>query len=160
MNNFFEALAGAPWWVYVLLVYLLFVGIEATKSRTLPIKKIVLLPALFTAWSLYGFYQSAQWKSPILALVWILFFAIGSFLGFKQVSTWQVTKNRQNGEITIPGNYSTLTLILLIFALKFFWGYFYAVHAEISFWISFANTLTTSLVTGLFVGRAIFFIKS
>ncbi len=160
MSNFFDALAGAPWWVYVLLIYLLFVGIQATKPRTLSIKQIVLLPAFFTIWSLYGFYQNTLGKFPSLAFVWLLFFTLGIFFGFKEVCTWHVIRNREKGEITIPGNYSTLSLILLIFALKFFWGYFYAVHTEISFWVSFTNTLTTSLLTGLFVGRAVFFIKS
>lgn len=160
MSNFWDAINGAPWWVWVLLVYVVIIGIKSTKPRTLPIKRVVLLPLLFVIWSLYSLYQKAVLGFPSLIPVWIVFLALGAYLGVKEVHAWRFSKDRGQGTITIPGNYSTLVLILLIFALKFFWGYFYATRPEIPYWIYFSDTLTSALVTGFFVGRAGFFYKS
>lgn len=160
MENFWKAISGAPWWVYVLFVYLLSVGIKSTKPRTVSIKRVVLLPLLFLALSFYGLYQKLLLGLPSLVFLWVVFLAIGTYFGIKEVRSWKISKNLSKGEITIPGNYSTLVLMLLIFILKFFWGYFYATCTEISYWIYFADTLTSALVTGFFVGRAGFFFKS
>lgn len=159
MENVWEAVSGAPWWVYVLFVYLVIIGIKATAPRTISIKKVVLLPVFFVGLSLYDLYTKWVFGFPSLILVWIVFLALGAYLGVREVRAWKIAKDHRKGEITIPGNYSTLVLILLIFVLKFFWGYFYATHTEISYWVYFADTLTSSLVTGFFIGRAGFFYR-
>jgi len=160
MENLWEIVSGAPWWVYVLFIYLVSIGIKSIKPRAVSIKRAVLLPLLFLAWSFYGLYQKLLLGFPSLILLWVVFLAIGTYLGVNEVHSWRISKNRHKGEITIPGNYSTLVLILLIFILKFFWGYFYATRTEISYWIYFGDTFTSALVTGFFVGRAGFFFKS
>ena len=160
MENLWEIVSGAPWWVYVLFIYLVSIGIKSTKSRTVSIQRVVLLPLLFVAWALYGLYGKLVLGFISLIPLWIVFLGLGAYLGGKEVHSWRISKDRHKGEITIPGNYSTLVLIVLIFVLKFFWGYFYATRTEISYWIYFADTLTSSLVTGFFVGRAGFFFKS
>ena len=160
MENFWGIISGAPWWVYVLFIYLLSIGIKSIRPRTISIKRVVLLPMLFVAWSFYDLYQKLLLGFPSLLPLWIVFLAIGAYLGVKEVHSWRISKDRHKGEITIPGNYSTLVLMLLIFVLKFFWGYFYSTRVEISYWIYFADILTSALVTGFFIGRAGFFFKS
>ena len=160
MEKFWEIISGAPWWVYVIFIYLVIIGIKSIKPRTSSIIRVVLLPLLFVALSLYGLYQEVSLGFVSLIFVWIVFVGLGAYLGVKEVHSWKISKDRRKGEITIPGNYSTLVLMLLIFGLKFFWGYFYATRTEITYWMYFADTLTSSLVTGFFVGRAGFFFKS
>ena len=160
MENFWKMIGGAPWWVYVLLIYLLSIGIKAIKARTISIKKVSLLPLFFLAWGLYGLYGKWMLGFGSLIPVWFIFLGLGAYLGWQEVHGWRISADHQKGEITIPGHYSTLVLIILIFSLKFFWGYVYAARTEISYWIYFSDTLTSSLVTGFFVGRASFFLKS
>src|ERR1700684_3755451 len=108
MENFWEIVSGAPWWVYVLFIYLVSIGIKSTKPRTISIKRVVLLPVLFLAWSFYSLYQKLLLGLPSLIYIWIVFLAIGTYLGVKEVHSWRISKNQDKGEITIPGNYSTL----------------------------------------------------
>ena len=35
-----ELLTHLPWWVYLLALYLLKIGLEATRSKVVPMKKI------------------------------------------------------------------------------------------------------------------------
>lgn len=160
MENFWEIITGAPWWVYALFVYLVILGLKARVPQTISVKRVVLLPVLFLAWSFYALYQKIVLGFPSLIPFWVVLLALGIYLGVKEVHSWHISANHNKGEITIPGNSSTLVLILLIFILKFFWGYFYATRTEISYWIYFADALTSALVTGFFVGRASFFFKS
>lgn len=160
MTNLWDIVSGAPWWVYVLFIYLVRIGIKSIKPRTVSIQRVALLPVVFIAWALYGLYDKLVLGLGSLIPVWIVFVGLGAYLGLKEVSSWRISKDRHKGEITIPGNYSTLVLVVLIFVLKFFWGYFYATRSEISYWIYFADTATSAVVTGFFVGRAWFFLKS
>jgi hypothetical protein len=111
------------------------------------------------AWSFFSLYTRLVLGYSSLSLVWIIFLSLGAYLGVMEVRNWKISKDRQKAELTIPGNYSTLVLILLIFILKFFYGYFYATHTAISYWIYFWDILTSSLVTGFFIGRAWVFFR-
>ena len=157
MEHFWNILTGAPWWVYLLLIYLVSLGIKSIKPRTISIKRLILFPLVFIAWSFYGLYEKLTLGFPWLALYWIVFLAVGTYFGIREVCHWHLKITHSKEEITIPGNYSTLILILLIFILKFSWGYFYATWETIPYWLYVADTTSSSLVTGFFVGRALFF---
>ncbi len=159
MENILEIISGAPWWVYVLLIYLISIGVRSTKTQTVSIQRVVLLPAFFVGWGLFNLYGKLTLGLVSLVPVWLVCLVLGSLLGLKEVHSWEIVKDPKKGEIRIPGNYSNLFLILIIFTLKFIWGYFYATRTSISYWIYFTDTCSSALVTGLFVGRAGFFVK-
>ena len=159
MENLWLILSGAPWWVYLLFVYLVTVGVKSIQPRTVPVKRVILLPLLFVTWSFYNLYTRLVLGHMSLLLLWVVFLSIGAYLGIREVRNWKISINRNQHALTIPGNYSTLILILLIFILKFVWGYIYATHEPVSYWIYFWDILTSSLVTGFFVGRAWFFFR-
>jgi hypothetical protein len=160
MENILEILSGAPWWVYVLFMYLVSIGFKSTKTHTVSIQKVVLLPTFFVCWGLFNLYNKLILGMLSLLSAWLVCLFIGSFFGVKEVHSWKILKDRNKGELTLPGNYSNLFLILTIFILKFIWGYFYATTTSISYWIYFTDTCTSALVTGFFVGRAGFFVKN
>jgi len=159
-HSFWDIVTGAPWWVYVLFFVLISQGMKATKPRTISIKRVVILPLLFLIWSIYGLFQKLQLGFFSLIPLWIVCIAIGTYLGIREVRSWKIKVDRKKEEITLPGNYSTLILILLIFIIKFFWGYIYATHTDIPYWIYFSDVLTGSIVTGFFVGRSTFFFNT
>lgn len=160
MANFWQIVTGAPWWVYVLFVYLLIIGIKSIKPRTVAIKKIVLIPFLFFAWSVYNLYAAAILGFPSLIAVWAVAIGLGTLLGIWEVRSWKIGVDRKKATITIPGNYSSLLLMILIFLLKFFWGTYYAIHPSVSYGIYFSDILSTSVLSGFFVGRASYFFKT
>jgi hypothetical protein len=135
------------------------IGVKSMQPRAVSIQRIVILPLFFLAMSLYGLYEKFILGFPSLIPFWMVFLAVGAYFGMREVRSWHLHVDRHKGLITIPGNYSTLVLIILIFVLKFFWGYFYAAHTEVSYKIYLADISTSSLVTGFFVGRAWFFSK-
>ena len=72
---------GAPWWVYVLFIYVVSIGIKSTKPRTVSIQKVLLIPLLFVVWALYGIYGKLVLGSASLIPLSIVFLALGAYLG-------------------------------------------------------------------------------
>ncbi|MBS0603715.1 MAG: hypothetical protein JSS60_01615 [Verrucomicrobia bacterium] len=158
MDNLWQAISGAPWWVYVLFFYLMSIGIQSMKARKVPIQRIVLMPLFFLGWACYDIYGKVSLGHASLVIWWVIFLAAGTFGGVKEVRSWRLGIDRSKATLTIPPNYSTIVLIVLIFVLKFFWGYYYATHSSVPYGIYLADTISSSIVTGFFVGRGGFFI--
>lgn len=154
-----DILSGAPWWVYVLFICLMFVGVEATKTRTVAVRRLVIFPLVFVIWSLFNLYHHVIVAGNALIVYWIVFLLVGTYCGKKEVQSWKLRIDRNKGQITIPGSYSTIVLILVIFVLRFVWGYYYATKPHPSHWIYVADTITSALFTGFFVGRSFVFLK-
>jgi len=154
MENLGSFIKEIPWWVYIVFIYLVNVGIRAMRPRTIPISKVILMPLFFVCWSFYGLYGKLLLGFFSLIPIWFICLSIGAYLGVKEVQSWRYQVNHRKGEITIPGNYSTLVLLLIIFGLKFFWSSLYATLEYIPTWIYFADIITGAIVTGFFVGRA------
>ena len=47
-----QTLIHTPWWVYLLLAYLIFIGIKARKPSTVSIYKLAILPVVFLSLSI------------------------------------------------------------------------------------------------------------
>jgi hypothetical protein len=160
MEQLWQIISGAPWWVYVLFVILVIIGIKATKPSTVAIQRLIVLPIVFIAWSLYNLYQNVSLGFPSLIVWWVLSLGFGIYLGYNAVNSWKIHSDRRKKTVTIPGNYSTLILVISIFVLSFFWGYFYATLESVPFWIYLADTISLTLIKGVFVGRGACFLKN
>jgi hypothetical protein len=159
MNTVWEILSGAPWWVYLLLILLVRLGIRSFKPRTIQLPRLILLPSIFFLWSIYRLYQNDVLVFPSLIVWWVLALAVGAYLGFKEVHAWKIHVDKAKKTLTIPGNYSTLILIVAVFILNFFWGTLYSIYPEMPYGIRFFDTVTTTICTGFFVGRGSLFLK-
>ena len=157
MDSLWQALTGAPWWVYVLFIYLMSIGIKSLKPRTIPFQRVVLFPLIFVTWSAYDLYTKVKLGHPTLIPWWLICLTFGAILGYIEVYKWHFEVDKKKQTITIPPNYSTIVLILLIFSINFFFGYYYATQTIVSYGMYFANIVIGSLVTGIFLGRGIVF---
>lgn len=52
MGIIWQTIIHTPWWLYLLLVYLIIVGVKASKSRIIPFWKIFVLPIIFLSISI------------------------------------------------------------------------------------------------------------
>ncbi len=159
MEDLWQILRGAPWWVYVLFIILVRMGLQSTKPRTITLQRLGLFPLVFIVWSILRLYQNNGFEFPSLIFWWVLSLGIGAYLGVKEVSSWKIHVDKEKKTITIPGNYSTIVFIFAIFILNFFWGYFYATLVNVPYWIRLIDTISTTICTGLFVGRGGLFLK-
>lgn len=130
--------------VMMLAAIIIFLIIPSLKSRELPLKRLIILPAVF----LY-FLQNTLTENFHLAwndypiLITGCLFGIGTGIMIRYSTPMQIDKQAQT--IRLPGTYLNVVVFILIFALHYFMGYTHAVHPE------FFNHSSMSLQVLLFL---------
>lgn len=151
--NLIDIIFDTPWWVWVLFVYLLIVGIKATKTQVIPLWRVALMPSVFLLWSLYSLlYRCAA--CPLFIAVWILGLIPGLAAGSifsSRIDHWVDSQKL----VHLQGTIVPLALSMIFFLLKYALGVMYALNPALSANVVMVkiDTLTSSLITGLFVGQ-------
>lgn len=153
MEELSKLIGGTPWWVFVIFLYLMMIGIKATQRRTLPVQQLFILPALFFAASVIWLYHRLHGHIAFFGF-WIGGIGIGSLIGYLIVRKWTVHADRAKQTLTIPGSYTILILVFCIFAVRYFFGYQYAVHPERAPHLYLPDALISGVILGIFSGRS------
>lgn len=149
-----DILTSAPWWVYVLFLFLLRIGIRATRYRTLSLKRLYLLPSIFTLWNIGWLVERTQ-EQVFLVHYWIAGLGVGTILGWLTVCYWIVHADRQRKLINIPGSWSTLILIVLVFTIRYYFIANYHLHPELAPRLYPPDAFISGIATGIFIGRSL-----
>lgn len=84
MEMITQTLMQTPWWVYVLLVYLTIAGVKASKPQVIPLKKLFIIPAVFTFMSIHTLLTSVA-LNYFNVTSWVIAILIGGGLGWWQI---------------------------------------------------------------------------
>lgn len=145
-------MASIPTWVYLLFIGLLYLGIKRGFASTVKVRRLLVIPILFLWLSLH----SALKLFPINdlnVLSYIVGVIIGGGLGFLQLKSIQITADKQQGLLRIPGDWSFIILIMTIFIVEFSINYLAAIGSPVLHMPAFA--ITALLISGLIVGNTI-----
>lgn len=156
LKTIWEILIHTPWWVYLILAYVLNVGIRASKTRVVALKKLFIVPAIFLFMSIHTLVTSI--KIDIFTVtIWSLAILLGTGLGWWQIARYQLQVDKKHGLIRLPGTWSTLLIIAIIFITKYYFGYQQAVNPDFANQASLIYSLlaVSGICTGLFIGRLI-----
>ena len=148
MTAALNPLWGIP---YLVIFYLVFLGIGARKSKSIFIGKMFIVPGILLALSIYGLFVRCQGWSDLL--VWVLFLGIGIALGFGLVDSWKVRANRKKLIIKLPGSSLILMLVFAALLIKVFFVAYYATHADVDINMRMADLILFSLITGILIGQ-------
>lgn len=149
LDIMFNAIAGAPLWVWGILAYLLFVGIKATRTRIVYIPKLFIIPTVFIA---LNYKNLISGENIIKTLGFML---IGFIIGFVIGNNIPIKIIKGIKSIELPGNYSTIVILILFFIMKYVFGYLHAVHPSIAIQYAYVDAYVSALFSGLFLGRAL-----
>ena len=113
-------LAGAPAWVYVLLLILVALGIRRLKTRDIPVVVALIPVVAFSIWSLIGLagVLSNGLHAPVLGWIAGLAAGIVGALLVPEARGLRLAGNR----LRQPGSWSPLILYLAVFAGRFACG--------------------------------------
>ncbi len=149
-----DILSNAPWWAYLGFMISVAIGIASTRPRTISFHRLVILPALFTLLNIAWLAERLQGRYSLLSF-WICTLAIGSYLGWQTVRNWETEADHQKKRLSLPGSWSTLYLILAVFATRYFFTYNYELHPEAYIHLFLADAIVSGLITGIFIGRSV-----
>ena len=162
LSNIVEAiwqtLVNTPWWVYLILVYCVLIGVKASKPGIVSIWKMLFIPVIFLYMSLHTVLNSFV-LTQLVILSYVASLVIGSLLGAFQASRQQVRVDRPHFLIGLSGSWSTLIIILLIFVIKYYFGYAIGAdpHLLQNTHFELVMLAATGITTGLFVGRTLYY---
>lgn len=156
METLLEILEETTWWVYLIFLYLLVIGCNAARRRTMSLKKIFVLPAVLLLWFFFEFYE--WWPGTWTALFyWLLSLAAGIGLGWFTVHKWKIYVDRQRKIIILPGTWSTLALAMLFFFIRYGFALYYRTHGDISHTALLVDLIVSGILNGAFIGRTFTF---
>lgn len=159
MKTIWNIAIQTPWWVYVLLIYLITIGILSSKTRTVSMVKLLILPVIFMYLSIHTLVVSFQ-INMFSVSTWIVSIVIGVIFGWLLVYKQQLKVDRKHLLIEVPGSWQTLILALLIFSSKYYFGYELDVDPNLAEQTVFEFSMLSisGTITGLFIGRVICYI--
>jgi len=89
METIWEIVIHTPVWVYLLLIYLIFIGIKETKSRVIKLPCIFIGPTILSALSIHTLMTTVLEAGYLIIGSWILGIVFGGILGW-----WQMKRLR------------------------------------------------------------------
>lgn len=154
MNTVYQALVHTPWWVYALFFYLLKVGLDATKPHTTSIRALFIFPSTLLLLSLNSLIRSIQ-SSSLSFFLYTTTLIIGMAAGWALVKNKNLQFDHKKGIIRLPGTWVTLSIILIIFTTKYYFGYSLATNPSLieNPQFEFSMLGTSGTCTGMLIGR-------
>jgi hypothetical protein len=117
MQIAFRILTHTPIWVFVLLAYLIWQGLQALRPRTQPVWRMLIVPLVFFLMGLSRLVLAPDNAiAPLLAwlVALMLFAAFGLFNGPRLLAV-----DRQSGVVTRPASIGPLVRNLTVFSLQY-----------------------------------------
>lgn len=147
-------LGGTPYWVWLLLGYLVFTGINARKPCEVSLVKLAVVPTLLTAWSLHELARLFD-PTPVTIGLWLLGVAVGLGIGMALVRRLALNVDRERGVIVHPGDKTLLPLVLATFLVKYGFGVMQSLSpaALRTGWAGTADLVLSGLFVGIFLGK-------
>ncbi|WP_341758445.1 hypothetical protein [Candidatus Tisiphia endosymbiont of Ditula angustiorana] len=142
-------LKATPFWVYLLFGYLIFRGIKASKQTVILPSRLFIAPVVFLLLYIKGFSNNVQ----NLTLFCILLI-ISTIINWRFFDKPLIQVN--NNLIIIPGSWQPLILIIIIFSIKYFFGYMRAVNLELAQKYKIMELIISSWVLGVMFFKAIY----
>lgn len=150
--SFSEIITGAPLWVWIVLIYLISIGIRSMYNRSVYVPTLFLIPTAL----MVSKYQNIFSSFESIAVA-ILFLCIGSIVGIYFSIKTLITFKKEEFIVVIPGSYLMIVFLLTMFLIKFALGFFKATHSEFAQYCEIVDILMSALFSGYFLGRACLF---
>lgn len=149
-----------PIWVWVILAFLLWRGIDALKPSKTSLARLAVVPAIFTVWGLWSLHS--RYGASIEAWgLWLVGIAIGAGIGWLLVRRQAITVDPASGHLHRTADYSLLPLLLLTFIVKYAFEAALAMNpafaADTAFRI--AHLVVSGGFTGVFIGKFLHYLR-
>src|SRR5882757_1375974 len=125
MPSFFQIVANTPLWVWPLMAFVLWLGVQGLRPRVIPWWRLAILPAVGLATSLGGIAQSANpvWAATGWALALLAFLPLGWVFGQNRA----VRLLPEDARVEIAGGWFALVFGISIFAVRYAMGVLFGV---------------------------------
>jgi hypothetical protein len=147
-NSILDIIIGTPSWVWILLCYIIFIGLKATRDHKIFAPKLFVIPTILIGTT---FFLEDTMNIALYLLSLIIGVGIGVLLSYNA----PIKILKKSKTIKVPGTYLRLIILLLFFFIKYSFSYIQATNLELALQYAFLGTITTGLISGYFLGIAL-----
>lgn len=140
-----------PIWVFVVLAVLVFMGIQATRPRTVRLLRLLITPAIFITWGIISL-TSKHAFTALLATDWLVTAAVGIAIAGALVRFPTLRADRSRQIVQVPGSILPLIRSVGIFVAKYGLAVAAAVAPQAADSIAFWDVAVSGLCVGYFLG--------
>jgi hypothetical protein len=144
-------LQNSPWWVYLLLVLLIWLGLQALRPRTLPVWRLTIVPAVFIGWGIASILTQSKMPGLLIA-DWLAAATIGVTAAWIGTRRFDIRIDRAHRSVTLPGSVHPLLRNILVFMVKYAIGVSMALLPGYSEELTVLNIGTSGAMAGYFLG--------
>ena len=150
---------GTPFWVWILLFFLVKMGIGAFRTRQLTLERTLLLPVIFSIWSIWSIATGLSAREFAFG-GFLMGAAAGFLLGYGLYSAigYRTDYDTATGLLELPGSTLPLKMTLTAFCLKYASSVYLAIHPDSIHSIAFCALYGAigGMVSGMFCGRSFY----
>lgn len=146
LSGFLKIVSGTPIWVWAILSYLIYVGIQALKPRTVTLYRLIFLPLILILFKYRLLAQSGAW-------IYLVFFIIGLGAGYLKVRSTKILIFKETKMIQIPGSSSMIVIFISIFVIRYMSGYLEATDPVTFLRFTPFDLGFSGLLSGYFTGQ-------
>lgn len=160
-HSLFDIIQGTPLWVWGAFIYLLIIGLLASKTRTVSLYRLVIMPIIFTLWSLSSIHTKYACSSLSFAF-WLTAFITGIIFAIHALHKKVIKVDHKHKLVTLSGDYTQLLLVMLFFIVKYSIGASYALNPSLKTTTLFLgiDMIASGIISGIAWGRSINIIKT
>ena len=151
MKFAWQILTHTPIWAFVLLAYLVWIGIKAMRPRTVTIWRSLIVPAVFIVWGLSRLLSRQDFAAPLIA--WLGAAAVLLVVGLLTARPLEL--DHITGEIKRPGGVMPLIRNVTVFALQYTVAVIAAVDPHDATTVAIVGRAISGGTTGYFLGRTV-----
>jgi uncharacterized protein DUF6622 len=111
-------LSHTPLWAWVVLAVLVAFGIQGLRPRTVSVRRLLIVPAVFITWGIVSLVQRVAGE-PALAGDWVAAALTGGAIGWFATRFDAIRVDRASRNVELPGSILPLVRNLAIFLAKY-----------------------------------------
>ncbi|QDK17618.1 hypothetical protein [Leclercia adecarboxylata] len=153
-------LIHTPFWVYLILLFLISRGIKARRPATVALEKLAIIPAIFLLWDIYDLLVFRKLTLATGSL-WLVGLLSGAAMGYILIKRTAVARAVAPRSIYREADYSALPFMMLAFAVKYVLGVMSAIAPDVLLrpGVSAFAIITGGLFAGIFVGKFVRYVR-
>lgn len=156
MEAMWNIIMNIPWWVYLVAIYIVRSGLQASKTRIISFKTLFIVPIIFSIVYIYTLVTTVT-VNYVSMVIWSMSLLLGIKVGQWLVYRLEIEVDKRHLLIRLPGTWSTLIIMSFIFFTQFYFGYDFALHPEHARQIEFKQGMlaVSTFCIGLLIGRLV-----
>jgi hypothetical protein len=149
-----EILAHTPLYVWAILAFLVYRGMQASKPREVTLTALCILPLVMLGLSLFGI-QSAFGLAGLPFVLWLAGALLGATLAWRFSYPASLSAHPERGAIAMPGSWVPMALMMVLFLMKYAVAIVMAMSPALRHDVVFTAVVCTlyGAFSGIFNGR-------